>query len=205
MSTTSEIKAFVSKKIKIINSLPENQRRAELARLRRGVGRAPGELPELWGAFLLELPDELRGNKEASRAEWAIYIALTLYALHQQGKDASMNCEGKGLGSAVRELAEQTTSGSQDWTDSSVLRRFNALATATQISEISNHLRGMVQLLRSVPNGAIPLDYPQLATDLYNLQYDNALYENASANVKLRWGQDLYRNTYKEKSETEEK
>ena len=201
---TSEIKVFVSQKIKRLNSLPDNQRRAELARLRRGVGRAPGELPELWGAFLMELPDELRGHNEASRAEWAIYIALTLYALHQQGKETSMNCVGKGLGTAVRELAEQLTSGSQDWTESSVLRRFNALATATQISEISNHLRGMIKLLRSAPNGAIPLDYAQLAVDLYNLQCDNALYENVSANVKLRWGQDLYHNIYKEKSKTEE-
>ena len=204
MSKSSEIKAFVSKKIERLNSLPDNRRRAELARLRRGVGRAPGELPELWGAFLMELPSELRGYNEASQAEWAIYITLTLYALHQQGRESSMNCEGRNLGAAVRELAEQLTPGDQDWTESSVLKRFNALVTAMQISEIGNHLRGIITLLRNAPYRAIPLDYAQLAVDLYNLQCDNALYENISANVKLRWGQGLYRNTYKEKSKTEE-
>ena len=35
---------------------------AELANLRRGVGKVPGELPELWGSFLQEMPDELKSR-----------------------------------------------------------------------------------------------------------------------------------------------
>ena len=67
--------------------------RAELAELRRGVGRAPGEKPMLWGTILTNLPEEFYGrNGEPSRAEWAIYIALTMFALHQQGHDIKTEC-----------------------------------------------------------------------------------------------------------------
>lgn len=204
MGTQREIKKFVYGKLKRLQVLPENQRRAELAQLRRGVGHAPGEIPELWGSFLAEMPAELQGIKAASHAEWAIYLALTYYALHQQGNEANMNREGNGLGGAVRELAERNTSV-QDWESSSVLRRFNALATAEDIHEISHHLRGLVQLLRSAKGGGIPLDYPLLAAELYGLQCDQSEFSHISADIKLRWGQDLYRNKNKETSETEEK
>ena len=46
------------------------------------------------------------------------------------------------------------------------LRRFNALATAEEITEISHHLRGMIQLLSAAKDGGIPLDYPQLAAEV---------------------------------------
>ena len=34
--------------------------RAALAQLRRGIGHVPGELPQLWGAFLSGMPEELQ-------------------------------------------------------------------------------------------------------------------------------------------------
>ena len=192
--STKDVKAFVIRRLSKISALPDNMRRAELARLRRGIGHAPGEIPELWGSFLTDMPDAFRGNNEPSYEEWAIYLTLTHYALHQQGKDIPMNCEGKSLGRAVRELADLSVSPGQDWTESSILSRFNKLITATEITEISNHLRGMIQLLRNAPNGGVSLDYPQLAADLYLLQCDDPRYESVPANVKLKWGQDLYRN-----------
>ncbi len=204
MGTQKEIKKFVSGKLKRLQALPDNQRRAELAQLRRGIGYAPGEIPELWGSFLTEMPDEFQGKKTASHEEWAIYLALTYYALHQQGNDASMNRDGCGLGRAVRELAEKNT-GAQDWEESGVLRRFNALATAKDIHEISHHLRGLIQLLRSAKGGGVPLDYPLLAAELYGLQCDVPGLEYISADIKLRWGQDLYRNKNNDVSEMEEK
>ena len=85
-----------------------------------------------------------------------------------------------------------------------MLRRFNALATAEEITEISHHLRGMIQLLRAAKDGGIPLDYPQLAADLYELQCTDPRYPQISANVRLRWGQDLYRDA-KPVSEENEK
>ena len=202
MGRQREIKEFVYKKLQRLQALPLNQRRAELAELRRGIGHAPGEIPELWGSFLLEMPEEFQGIRTASHAEWAIYLALTYYALHQQGNETDMNQEGFGLGRAVRELAERNTSA-QEWESSSVLQRFNALATAKDIHEISHHLRGLIQLLRSAKGGGIPLDYPLLAAELYGLQCDAPGLTHIPADIKLRWGQDLYRNKNIKTSESE--
>ena len=196
---TDAIHDYVAGQLSRLWSLPKPQRRARLAELRRGVGHQPGDLPTLWGSFLQELPKELWGRetaaeecREPSEAEWAVYLALTLYAVHQQGNDRPMNCPGNTLGRAVRQLAERNSAG-QDWTEASVLRRFNALATAEEITEISHHLRGMIQLLSAAKDGGIPLDYPQLAADLYELQCTDPRYAQIPANVRLRWGQDLYR------------
>ena len=192
---TQDVKMYTAQRLHRLQALPDNQRRAELAKLRRGIGHAPGELPELWGSFLLEMSEELQQNGPGgpSAAEWAVYLALTLYAVHQQGNDRPMNCPGNTLGRAVRQLAERNTAAGQDWTEASVLRRFNALATAEEITEISHHLRGMVQLLSAAKDGSIPLDYPQLAADLYELQCTDPRYPQTPAHVRLRWGQDLYR------------
>ena len=122
---TNEVKACVTQQLRRLQVLPEPQRRAELAELRRGVGRQPGDLPALWGALLADMPEQLQGSNGPSKAEWAVYTALTLFALHQQGEaGVSMNQPGRTLGGAVRQLAEKTAAG-QDWTESSVLRRFN--------------------------------------------------------------------------------
>ena len=191
---TQDVKLYAAQQLHRLQSLPDNQRRAELAKLRRGIGHAPGELPELWGSFLLGMPESFQGCSAPSAAEWAVYLALTLYAMHQQGNDRPMNCPGNTLGRAVRQLAERNSAG-QDWTEASVLRRFNALATADSMPEVSHHLRGMIQLLR---REGIPLDYPQLAEDLYQYQF-----VDGAPNVRLRWGRDLYASPTEKTKENE--
>ena len=157
-SRTQAIRGYVDGKIQWLWGLPENQRRAELAKLRRGIGHAPGELPDLWGSLLQGMPASFYGTNGPSHEEWAVYLALTLYALHQQSNDTVCVSQlGCTLGRAVRRLAEQTVASGQDWTESSILRRFNALATAEEITEISHHLRGMIQLLRAAKPGALAL------------------------------------------------
>ena len=192
---TQADKLYAAQQLHRLQALPDNQRRAELAKLRRGIGHAPGDLPELWGSFLLEMPESFQGRSGPSHAEWAVYLALTLYAVHQQGNDQPMNRPGNTLGRAVRQLAERNTPPGQDWIEASVLRRFNALATVEENTEISHHLRGMIQLLSAAKDGGIPLDYPQLAADLYELQCTDPRYAQVPANVRLQWGQDLYRDS----------
>lgn len=166
-------------------NLSEHPQKAALANLRRGVGRVPGELPELWGEFLLDFPQELESKTGVpTRAEWAVYLALTLYALHQQGRDVRrepMHREDQPLGRAVRRLVKP----GEDPQDAAVLRRFQALTSAASMREVSQHLRGIIQILRSE---GIALDYVRLAADLYDLQFPEA-----SQRVRLRWGQDYYR------------
>ena len=192
---TQDVRTYTEQRLRWLQNLPDNQRRAELAKLRRGVGHRPGELPELWGSFLLGMPEGFQGNNGPTAAEWAVYLALTLYAVHQQGNDQPMNRPHSTLGRAVRQLAERNTSAGQDWTEASVLRRFNALATADSMPEVSHHLRGMIQLLR---REGIPLDYPQLAEDLYQYQF-----VDGAPNVRLRWGRDLYASPTEKTKENE--
>lgn len=180
------VKQYVSGRLRRLRSLPEHPQKAALATMRKGIGHAPGELPELWGEFLLDLPEEMQSkNGDPTKEEWAIYLALTMYALHQQGHSMAtenMHRDQERFGHAVRRLIP----ANENVADSSVLRRFNVLATATDIREVSRHLCSMIQLLRT---RGIPLDYVQLAGDLYEWQFAEGV-----PRVRLRWGQDFYRN-----------
>ena len=100
-----------------------------------------------------------------------------------------MNRTGQPFGTAIRRLS----ASNEDPEESSIFRRFNALATATDITEIAQHLRGIIQLLRS--NG-IPLDYPKLSEDLYGLQSPAT-----ASRIRLRWGQEYYYTPPKEESD----
>ena len=177
-----KIHGYVAGQIQKIQALPEHPNKAMLANLRRGIGRGAGDIPALWGTFLQDLPPELQSRQgRPSAAEWAIYLALTLYALHQQSQSGSMHRPGAGLGRAVRKLAAPEKSPEE----SSVFRRFNALTTASSAEELAHHLRGIVQLLRRED---IPLDYAQLAEDLYWMQFPAT-----APQVRLRWAEEYYR------------
>lgn len=176
---------WVNTRITRILSMPEGgAQRALLAELRRGVGKAPGELPALWGVLFEGFPAEwMSRHGDASRFEWAAYVALTLFALHQQSKDvktAPMHQRGLTLGQALNRLA-----GGDEDTKGRILLRFKQLATATDIKGVAYHLRSFVQLLRSA---GIPLDYAAIAWDLYQYQDINKM-----STVRLRWAQDFYR------------
>ena len=109
-----------------------------------------------------------------------------------------MEIENLPFPDAVRLLAQNSAAAAQDWTESSVLRRFNALATADSMPEVSHYLRGMVQLFRG-NEPKLKLDYPRLAVELYRFQLPDQ-----AANVRLQWGRDLYQMNA-DTPETEEK
>lgn len=177
---------------KVENLLTEGPwSRAMLAKLRRGIGKEPGELPELFEILFIDMPDDLYGKgKRPGYAVWAIYTALTLFSLHQQGKDRPMSVGGKiegkntgnSLGAAVGCLVKQDRER-----EPAIKRRFDAVLTANEFTEFAHHARGLIQLLRA---GDILLDYPRFAEDLYWYQFDEV-----RNRVRLRWGEDYYRIT----------
>lgn len=157
---------------------------ARLARLRRALTSAPGSVPEAWADTVGALPRELVGRGDAPSAyEWATHAAVCLYAVHQQSQPVDMHVPRRNLGGAV--LALQRSRSSGDEADPPVLRRFYALATATDFVETLQHLRGLVTLFRSERVG---LDYGQLAVDLRRLQQPGT-----ALGVRLAWGRALYR------------
>lgn len=161
---------------------------AALARLRRAVTSVPGSDPDAWQHTIGILPVGLLGRTDLpSPSELAAHNAMTLYAIHQQGRAEPMHDgSGRTVGHAAASLkrhVERTGSGSTD----AVQRRFMTLATAQGPAEVAHHLRSLVTQLRSA---AIALDYGRLAGDLFYLQDPRR-----EAGVRLAWGRDLYRHT----------
>lgn len=182
------VKKYVAERIVLLQKMGNtNGGKAMLASLRRGIGKAPGEIPELWGMLFEGFPEEgMSSGKGPTREEWAVYTALTLFALHQQGHDVEKECmhiPKVSLGRAVRSLS----SPGEEETLDRVRRKFNIAATSTDIRELSHHLRGLIQMMRTK---GIGMDYVSLAKDLYLFQFISSL-----PRVQLRWGEDFYKNT----------
>ena len=196
MGRETEIGKYVRTQIALLakddRALEQSSSKAHLAQLRRGVGKMPGEIPELWGVFLKELPEELMGKGgEPSYAEWAIYTALTLFALHQQGHAEPMNAEGEDdhLGRAMRKLVQNEED------EENVRMKFSIAARSDDAAELSYHLKMLVKLLS---NSGIKLDYVDLAKDLYGWEF-----EKSEDRVRLKWGQDFYRSKKSKDNEGE--
>lgn len=164
------------------NETNEAAVRRDLAILRRGAGRAPGECPEIFGILFDEFPEELLSkNGKPTQGEWAAASALCLFALHQQGMDLHekpMNQEKCSLGGAVRKLA------TDDDKLESVRRRFNQLLSALDIRSCTYYLRTLIQMLNTKE---IPVDYPALAKDLFWFQYPEG-----RQRVIFHWGEEFY-------------
>lgn len=180
---------FVKRRINsLAGSMHESAVKATLAHLRRGVGKHPATYPVTWEATFQDLPDELKGyGTQASYGELAVHTALTLFAMHQQSSDLRtqlMHKEGDSIGRAMGILSRVKAKDSKDKINDAVKKRFDKLATADSLEELSNHLRGTVQLLRSE---GIGLDYQKLAEQLYNFQFIES-----RDGIRLNWGRDFY-------------
>lgn len=155
---------------------------AALARLRRGLGKAPGEVLDILEYTTSRELVGQGGSDDPSFAEIAAHQAITLFAMHQQSLRRPMHQRGPSLGAALRRLV-----GRDLKPEHPVVRRFTMLGTAQDFDEVAHHLRGLVQLLRTQD---IPLDYGLLAADLLRWQH-----LRARAGVRLRWGRDFYTST----------
>ena len=194
------VATYVRDRLKELETDPNDGRvRAQLAILRHGVGRKPGDMPELWGLFFAEMnPLMFSQDGEPTPAEWAAYTALTLYAVHQQGREISeenMHKEGEeecGLGRAVARLIENEEDDRER-----IAKRLNAFAMAGNIQGAAHYLRGLIQLLHAK---RIPLDYVKLAEELYDFQNPDHV-----SKVRLGWGQDFYYTKMKNKEDDKQK
>ncbi|MEU9197881.1 type I-E CRISPR-associated protein Cse2/CasB [Streptomyces hundungensis] len=153
---------------------------AALARLRRGVGKGAGTVPDLWG--LVDLGDlyaEGRSERDVARAEEAVHTALTLWAVHQQSRPAAMHRSGgHELGAAVRALMPPGE------TDEALRKRFVRTGTAGSLPVLATRLREIVLLLRQQD---IALDYAVLAHQLHTW----ARPQGADA-VRSAWGRSFH-------------
>lgn len=170
----------------------------ELAALRRGAGREPGTVPQMWRFHVADVPEKyLRvfPNQWVPAAYAAEHHVLVLYGHHQQSKAEPMHLPSRddeddeaagteegvsqrlGLGDAVRAL-HTTGRYSQDAVD----RRFYAAVTADSLDELAVHLRGLVNQLRTLPTPRA-LDYTELQRQLVAWQFPEG-----RNGVRRSWG-----------------
>jgi len=180
MSETDLVYRFVANKVRSLSDSGSWQA-ASLAKLRRGIGKPPGASPGVWELTLAELPEALASDYgKPSYAEWAIHLALTLFALHQQGKSDSVNDQGVSFGQAVSLLIAPDGKN-----ESGIKSRFDAALTAKNIGEFAHHARGLIQLMRA---HEVQMDYPLFAKDMYEYQFNES-----KDKVRLRWAEAYYR------------
>ncbi|MFD8799943.1 type I-E CRISPR-associated protein Cse2/CasB [Streptomyces atroolivaceus] len=162
---------------------------AALARLRRGAGREAGQLPDLWSLIdtgpLHVTPDGARplSENDLVRAEDALHVALTLWALHQQSRPTGMHQtdrrnERRGLGTAVRRMMRPGE------IDEPLRKRLVRAGTAPDLASLAQRLRDIVVLLRRED---IPLDYALLAGQLYTWQRPGG-----ADTVRREWGRSFH-------------
>jgi CRISPR system Cascade subunit CasB len=151
----------------------------DLAALRMGLGREAGEVPRMW-PFYRELNEKGSLTQELA----AEHVALTLFAVHQQGKARPVHRAGIGLGEAMLALRR-----SGKYSPEAIDRRFAAAATATSLPELTGHLRGLITQLRadSASGQQHSLDYTQLMRDLRDWQRPGSL-----GRVRRRWGSQYF-------------
>ena len=166
-----QLGGFILHRIKQLDRKDDSYSKAASAKLRRAVGKNPGETPDVWEITL-------QGAPEGKREQEVIHTILTLYALHSQGKDESMNDDKTGFGAAMAKLVDANNEGA-------IRRRFNAVSTSAEFSELAHHARGLIQLLRAKN---IKLDYIRFANDLFYFQN-----QEIRNKIRLRWGEEFYR------------
>jgi CRISPR system Cascade subunit CasB len=156
---------------------------AALARIRRGAGKPINTVPDLWGLTATDqLYRDLDGCSESdiARAENAVHIAVTLWALHQQSRrDSPMHIpSGPQLGRAVRALM------SGEEIDEPLRRRFVRVGTAASLDILAQRLRDLVLVLRQQTQA---MDYAVLAEQLYRWQTPTE-----RATVRRDWGRNFH-------------
>jgi CRISPR system Cascade subunit CasB len=163
---------------------------AALARLRRGAGKEFSQVPDLWGladtGALHGKPKDggrLLSEEELTRAEDAVHVALTLWALHQQSRRKGMHQADhrktpKGVGAAVRRLMPAGDIAEP------VRKRLVRAGNAPDLPALAQRLRDIVLLLRRED---IELDYALLAEQLYHWQETGG--QDA---VRRAWGRSFH-------------
>lgn len=186
-SRAKQVRNFVQGRVaRLMHTYNRPMVNATLAKLRRGIGKPPGSLPELWDITLEGLQDsqaqQPHKGEHPRYEESAVHTALTLFALHQQGKEIKTQCmhaPDVSLGKAMRQLIRQKPEREE-----AIKRRFIAATTSDSYEELTWHVRGLIQLLRSEEIG---LDYAKLAGELYRFQFP----DNRDG-IRLQWGRELY-------------
>lgn len=179
--------------IRIISQLytGDDVNRTILASLRGAASLESPKAQAIWPLMLAALNrNQLSRDGTPTPTEIAVYAALRLYAIQQQGRDAPVYELKKKdeLGSNINLFAKLAGMRANSDRREALDRRFQMLVSATTIDGVIHSLVSLVNIVRS-DDKSVTIDYPRLAEDLYWFQMN---FEQSNR-VKLSWGQEYYR------------
>jgi CRISPR system Cascade subunit CasB len=147
--------------------------RAQLAKLRRALGKRPGAAPEAYPIVMPYVPEGA-----SDRIERIYFLAGSLFALHPKSwPRISGDKSSHDFGASMRLLAARREGGG-------VERRFAAVLACSE-DELGYHLRHVVTLLRSED---LPIDWVQMISDLREWNYE-------LRPSQRRWARSFWRGT----------
>ncbi len=153
--------------IEYLERLRDQEARAVLAALRRGLGKPPGTVPEMY-PYVVPFVQGLSRNQEEAR-----YLVASLFAWHQ----LSWKGENTGnLGASCARLARAVPDSD------SVERRFVALLNCRS-DDLPVQLRQIIGLLKT---REIPILWSKLLTDIQYWNHENRRVQRRWANAF--WG-----------------
>jgi CRISPR system Cascade subunit CasB len=145
---------------------PENRNgRAALAALRRGLGRRPGEAPEVY-PYLVPWTSRMRGWEEE-----VFYLVASLFASHP------MSWHGEGAGSFGASMGRV-----KDSEGDSTERRFVALLSSRR-EDLPEHLRHAISLCAA---REVPVTWDRLLRDLRR-------WDEGRRSVQLNWAREFWK------------
>ncbi|MDD9380370.1 type I-E CRISPR-associated protein Cse2/CasB [Streptomyces sp. ZAF1911] len=137
---------------------------SDLAALRLGLTLSAGTVPQMWRHYRSKVDDSLAARGLVPDKLVAEHMALSLFAMHQQGQARLMHARGVGLGQAARALHERFSTDGVDG-------RMAAAAQARSLNAVFFAVRGLVSQLASIGQ---PLDYTQVLYDLQSWPYPDS-------------------------------
>lgn len=126
--------------------------RGRLAALRRGLGKPPGTVAEMFPTVAPWISERTEGQPWL---EDSLFVVASLFALHPVNRACDDERRPWSLGAAMRVLADSGTSDGPE-------RRLVAMLKCRR-EELPAHLRGVVSLLAGKQ---IPIDYVELLRDV---------------------------------------
>lgn len=178
------IRSLVSRKVSALQSRYRECDAAavrDMAALRQSLAKEPGTDPATWELTMADVESRFEPRDTASPEEWAVHIALTSFALHQQSHSEPMHVPGVPFGQAIQRLANVNAEGPSK----GVRRRLDALVTASSGKEFQHHLGALIRMLRTERIG---FDYGLFAEQIVWF-----LNPRTRKSAQLQWARDFSR------------
>lgn len=175
---------IMSNVINFLNSPQEqNSRPAYLAAIRNSIGKNIEDSVNVWPILFPLIPKEFLNDGTPSCGEKALFVALQLYAVGQQGLNKVSNNEKNiSFGSSLQRVKNENSA--------SLDRRFNTMLTATTFDEFKYHLIQIFRLAKAKDNFSV--NYFKLADDLFKYQI------GGNKKICMSWAKDYYRSLSEE-------